>query len=93
MSYRIYIFTHLKLCLATGTHNFKWVKITHVCLIWDQTCAVCEFGASLLWKSILCFCDTEFYAMISRGGSRVEKGQGHRKIKHIKEEAREDFFC
>ena len=22
-----YIFTHLKLCLATATHNFKWVKM------------------------------------------------------------------
>ena len=27
---------HLKLHLATATHNFKWVKI---CLIWDQTFA------------------------------------------------------
>ena len=27
LSYRIYIFTHLKLCLATAKHNFKWVKI------------------------------------------------------------------
>ena len=24
----ILISTHLKLCLATATHNFKWVKIT-----------------------------------------------------------------
>ena len=29
--------THLKLCLATATHNFKWLKITQICLIWDQT--------------------------------------------------------
>ena len=28
--------THLKLCLATTTHNFKWVKITRVYLTWDQ---------------------------------------------------------
>ena len=28
--------THLKLCLATTIHNFKLVKITHVCLIWDN---------------------------------------------------------
>ena len=35
--YLISIFTHLKLCLASATHNFKWVKITHVCLIWDIT--------------------------------------------------------
>ena len=24
------LFTHLKLCLAAATHNFKWVKITHI---------------------------------------------------------------
>ena len=29
-----------KLCLATATHNFKWVKITHICLIWKQTFAL-----------------------------------------------------
>ena len=34
-SYIIYIFTNLKLCLATATHNFKWVNITHICWIWD----------------------------------------------------------
>ena len=27
--------THLKLCLATATHNVKLVNITHICLIWD----------------------------------------------------------
>ena len=27
------------LCLATATHNIKWAKITHICLIWDQTFA------------------------------------------------------
>ena len=35
----IEIFTHLKLCLATATHNFKWVKIINICLIWDKTFA------------------------------------------------------
>ena len=25
-----------KLCLATAIHNFKCVKITHICLMWDQ---------------------------------------------------------
>ena len=35
----ILIFTHLKLCLATATHNFKWVKITHIVFSWDQTFA------------------------------------------------------
>ena len=32
-SYFSPIFIHLKLCLATATHNFKWVKITHICLV------------------------------------------------------------
>ena len=27
--------TILKLCLATAIHNFKWVNITHIRLIWD----------------------------------------------------------
>ena len=27
------IFIHLKLCLATAIHNFKWVKIHHICII------------------------------------------------------------
>ena len=29
-------FTHLKLCLATATHNFKLVKNIDICLIWHQ---------------------------------------------------------
>ena len=36
LSYRIDI---LKFSLAAKTHNFKWVKITLICLIWDQTFA------------------------------------------------------
>ena len=35
--YLIAIFPHLKVCLATATHTFKWVKITEICLILDQT--------------------------------------------------------
>ena len=34
---RITFFTHMKLCLATATLNFKWVKITHICLVGDET--------------------------------------------------------
>ena len=30
------IFTQLKLCLATATHNFKLVKISYMGLIRDQ---------------------------------------------------------
>ena len=31
------MFTHLTLCLATATHNFKQVKIIHIWLFWEQT--------------------------------------------------------
>ena len=31
--YKIEIFTHLKLCLATATNNSKGVKITLICTI------------------------------------------------------------
>ena len=27
---------YLKLCLATATHTFKWLKITHICFIGAQ---------------------------------------------------------
>ena len=30
------IFPDLKLCLSTASHNFKSVKITHICLIKDE---------------------------------------------------------
>ena len=33
LAYRIKIFKHLKLCLATATQNFKWVKCNYICLI------------------------------------------------------------
>ena len=33
LSYSIYIFGHLKLCLATATHNFKWLKMYVICEI------------------------------------------------------------
>ena len=38
-SYLIRIFTHLKLWLATATHNSKWVKTTHICVILDKVFA------------------------------------------------------
>ena len=34
-NYSIWIFTHLKLCLADAIHNFKWVKIIQ---IWQNGC-------------------------------------------------------
>ena len=30
------IHPHLKSCLATATHNLKWVKTIHICLIGDE---------------------------------------------------------
>ena len=32
----IYFFIHLKLCLTNATQNFKWLKISHICLICSQ---------------------------------------------------------
>ena len=36
LCYLFLIVIHLKLYLATATHNLKWVKITHICLMRDQ---------------------------------------------------------
>ena len=33
-------FTHLKLCLATATHTFKWMKSTHV--LFDLRLNICK---------------------------------------------------
>ena len=30
------ISTHLKSCVAVATHDFKWVKIIDICLIWEK---------------------------------------------------------
>ena len=50
----ISVFTHLKLFPATATHNFIWVKVTHICLIWDQPFwnidAEISFPISLIWS-------------------------------------------
>ena len=35
-NYSIWIFTHLKLCLADAIHNFKWVKIIQIWQNGDQ---------------------------------------------------------
>ena len=40
------IFTHLKLCLATATHNFKWVKI----LRWPSSVSLPRPTTSSGWK-------------------------------------------
>ena len=36
LNYVTYILTDLKLCLAASIHNFKWEKMTHIWLFWDQ---------------------------------------------------------
>ena len=39
LNWIIKVFTHLKLCLATATHNFKWLIINHIYLNWNETIA------------------------------------------------------
>ena len=36
------LYYNLKLCLTTATHNVKWLKITHICLIWAQIFATLD---------------------------------------------------
>ena len=48
-NYSIWIFTHLKLCLADAIHNFKWVKIIQ---IW-------QYGGQL-FSNIADWCDVLF---------------------------------
>ena len=33
----VWVLKHLKLCLAIAIHKLKWLKNTHICLIWNQT--------------------------------------------------------
>ena len=51
------IFTHLKLCLATAIHNFKWVKIIHICLIWDRIFTVPNDWTSIYLTKTSIWCD------------------------------------
>ena len=34
-----HLLKHVKVCLATATHTFKWLKIADICFICDQTFA------------------------------------------------------
>ena len=48
-SYSIWIFTHLKLCLADAIHNCKWVKIIQ---IWSNgECQLRSFYIQMTWWS------------------------------------------
>ena len=51
----IEIFIHLKLCLATATHNFKWMKITLMCTTQIKP------DANLANVTCLMFISTYFY--------------------------------
>ena len=44
------ISNHSRLCLAIATHNLKWLKITRICLIWDQTFANLDVQTEKLTK-------------------------------------------
>ena len=37
LRFRIKNFTYFKLCLATASHNLKWVKMTQICNILIKT--------------------------------------------------------
>ena len=37
-----YILTHLKLCLAAANHNFRRVRISHICSIWGQIFSIID---------------------------------------------------
>ena len=53
-NYSIWIFTHLKLCLANAIHNFKWVKIIQIWQNWGQLFSNiadwCHILSSTSWK-------------------------------------------
>ena len=44
-----------KLCVATATHNFKWVKITRICLMGDETFANLDVLKTLFVRNICDF--------------------------------------
>ena len=52
LRYLILISTHLKLCLATTSHNFRFVKITLICLIWVHTIGTLDVSSGA-WASRL----------------------------------------
>ena len=35
---KLYIFTHLKLCLGTATDNYEWLKNNHICYWKPNNC-------------------------------------------------------
>ena len=48
----IWIFTHLKMCFASATRNFKWVVINHICSMRNQTFANLDAKVGILpgWR-------------------------------------------
>ena len=57
LNWIILISTHLMLCVATAILNFKWLKITHIRIIWDQKFAnlddeaLISFPISIIWSA------------------------------------------
>ena len=52
-NYSIWIFTHLKLCLAHAIHNFRWVKIIQ---IWQNEGQLFPNLADLMLHFIINMC-------------------------------------
>ena len=54
-NYSIWIFTHLKLCLADAIHNFKWVKIIQIWQngrgLFSNLADYCHFSSSICLKA------------------------------------------
>ena len=51
------------LCLATAIHNFTWVKMTNICLIWDRT-----FTNLHVWAFLL----AQFSLYVHKGGLKPD---------------------
>ena len=47
----VYIFNHLKLCLATATHNFKWVKMTDEYYLYNSNQTYADLAFLMLTSS------------------------------------------
>ena len=45
----IKIFSHLKLCPAKATHNFKWLKITHITHLFNLSTNICKSWCLDIW--------------------------------------------
>ena len=60
----IYIFNHLRLCLASAIQNFKWLKFTDICLVYYMYQTFANFDVSALISSQYLY--HSFYREIKR---------------------------